>query len=148
MQPAPTESSQTATSIKPYPNTGTSIQHGQPDLQQQASGDLPRPDARVSPIDRSENKDAASTSTGGSSRGRQPNTSRISSRHNSSQESSPGSRIDEYERAQATDRKPSDGMIFQVIPNSKSTNLSIEEFPNGMLLIPDCACLLTSSQRF
>lgn len=147
MQPAPTEASQTATSVESSQTTTPSIQHGQPEFQQQTQSHLFHGDVRVSPIDRPDDTDAASTSSGGASRGRQPNTGRISSRNGSSQESSPGSRIDEYERAHATVRKPSDGMIFQVVPNSQSTNVSIQEFPNGMLLVALCLCLLTLLQR-
>lgn len=136
MQPAPTEASQTATSVEPPQTLTTSIQHGQPDFQQRTPGRLPREDAWVSSVDRRDDTDVASVSSGGGSRGRQPNARRISSRHASSQESSPGSRVDEYERAHATVRKPSDGMVFQVLPSSQSTNVPIQDFPNGMLLDP------------
>ena len=147
MQPAPTEASQTATSVESTHTTTPPIQHGQPESQQQTPSHLFHEDVGASAIDRPDDTDAASISSGGASRGRQPNTGRISSRNDSSQESSPGSRIDEYERAHATVRKPSGGMIFQVVPSARSTNVSIQEFPNGMLLVPLCVCLLTFLQR-
>ena len=134
MQSAPTEASQTATSVESSNNVSP-IHHGQPDLQHQASDSLPREDVGELPVDRPDDTDALSVSSGDTSRGRRSNTGRISSsRHGSSQESSPGSRIDEYERANATIRRPSNGMIFQVIRNSGDSNVSIQEFPNGTLL--------------
>ena len=135
MQPEPTEASQTATSVDQPAYSTLPIQHGHPDFQQWTPSNLPREGVRSDPIGRPDDTNAASVSSGAASRGRQPNTRRISSRHDSSQESSPGSRIDEYERAHATVRKPSNGMIFQVLPNTATTNVSIQEFPNGMTLI-------------
>ncbi|RMZ76361.1 hypothetical protein DV738_g4962, partial [Chaetothyriales sp. CBS 135597] len=72
--------------------------------------------------------------TGPESQARQP---RIVMRYpnESSQASSPGSRIDEYERAHGVVRKRSDGMIFQVVPNAAGTTsrISVEDFPNEVL---------------
>ncbi|EXJ84682.1 hypothetical protein A1O3_05352 [Capronia epimyces CBS 606.96] len=50
-------------------------------------------------------------------------------------EGSPGSRIDEYERAHAQLQKRSDGMLFQIIPSAKGKpqTISIEDFPNEVL---------------
>lgn len=124
MQPAPTEAFQNATSVETTQDSTTSSQHGLPDFQQPAPRSPPH-EAVGEP-----GNDAADPET---TRGRQPNAGRINLRNDSSQESSPGSRIDEYERANAVIRRPSDGMVFQVIPNAKGkpSNVSIQEFPNG-----------------
>ena len=147
MQSAPTEASQTATSVDQSSSSPAFTQHGLPDIPLQASDTLFREDVRVPRVDRLDDNDAASVSSGGTSRGRQSHARRISSRHTSSQESSPGSRIDEYERAYATICKPSDGMIFHVIPNSTTSNVSIQEFPNGLDLIYPLSQPLTYLKR-
>ena len=133
MQSAPTEASPTATSVETTRNFPSSNHHGLPDTHQSASEPSYLQEGAREPDNPAVDTDTASVSSGGATRGRQPNAGRISTRNDSSQESSPGSRIDEYERANARTRKPSDGMIFQVIPNSKggASNVSIQDFPNG-----------------
>jgi hypothetical protein len=134
MQPAPTEASQNVTSVQSPATPSSSSQHGLLLTQQQASdgdpllGSLREPSAVFE-----DNSDALSVSSGGTRRGRATNAGRLNSRDNSSQESSPGSRIDEYERANPRYRKPSDEMIFQIIPSDKNkhANVTVEAFPNG-----------------
>jgi hypothetical protein len=79
--------------------------------------------------------DSVSVSSRDTQRGRPSNAGRISSRNTSSQSGSPGTRIEEYEKANALRRKRSDGMIFQVIPSAKgkTQHVSIESLPNGTL---------------
>jgi hypothetical protein len=83
--------------------------------------------------------DNLSVSSGGTQRGRPSFTPRrLSSSHdNSSHEGSPGSRVEEYEKEHAQSRKPSDGMIFQIIPSAKDkvNGVSIESFPNGVFAL-------------
>ncbi|KIW12840.1 hypothetical protein PV08_08027 [Exophiala spinifera] len=83
----------------------------------------------------SDDIDSVSLSSGDTQRGRPFDAGRISSRNDSSDSSSPGSRIDEYEKAQASHRKPTRGLIFQVIPSpkDKTQSVSIESFPNEVL---------------
>ena len=132
MQSAPTEGSQTSTSVNHPQGPSSSTHHGLPDSHLQASGNPLREDAGEPPTNRPNNSLRMSVPSDDTSRGRQAHAGRLSKRQDSSQESTPGSRIDEYEKAHANVRKLSDGMIFQVIPNAKSTNVSIDEFPNGM----------------
>jgi hypothetical protein len=136
MQSAPTEASQTATSVDPSSDSSTSNQYGLSDSHQQASGTVLLEHASVPSIERSDDVEAASVTSRGSSRGRQPKSGRLGNRQDTSQDSSPGSRIDEYERAHTVTRIPSDGMIFQVISNSGTSRVSIQDFPNGIL--PRC----------
>lgn len=145
MQPAPTEASQTATSVHQFSHT-TSLHHGLSDSPEPAPGSLLPEDAGL-PSHQRDDPDTASVSSRATSRGRQLNAGRVSSRHGSSQDSSPGSRIDEYEKAHAIIRKPSDGMIFQVVPTSQISNVSIQEFPNGKPPSIHLHSLLTYSQR-
>jgi hypothetical protein len=134
MQPAPTEFSPTATSVD-FPNNPSHSHHGLPDVPASASGSVPSraEDAGLSPIPA--DTDAESVLSRATSRGRQPtaNAGRLS-RHDSSQDSSPGSRIDEYEKAHANTlpRRPSDDMIFQIVKSDKISNVFIQEFPNGI----------------
>ncbi|OAP57351.1 hypothetical protein AYL99_08089 [Fonsecaea erecta] len=136
MHPAPSEASQNATSVEqtqqlPSPST----QHGLPDIEHEASGGLLSTGSPREPTsDLEEPSDNVSIRSGGTQRGRSSNTRWISSRNSSSQ-GSPGSRIDEYERAHTQYRKPSDGIIFQVIPSAKDkdSRVSIENFPNEVL---------------
>lgn len=60
-------------------------------------------------------------------------TRRLSRQDTSSEERSPGSRIDAYERAHFSSRRPSDGMLFQVIPSTdnKVAQVSLLDLPNG-----------------
>ena len=135
MQSAPIENSPNATSVETSQDSHHSDHHGLPDPHQSASGSLPLQGGVGEPSHTAVDTDAASVSSAGTSRGRRPDAGRINNRKDSSQESSPGSRIDEYERANARIRKPSDGMVFQVVPNQngRASNVSIQEFPNGML---------------
>ena len=134
MQPAPPEASQNATSVDLSRLPSPLTQHGLSEIEQRASGgSLPWSSPRgSSSVPEADN---LSVSSGGTRRGRSANAGRISSRENSSQEGSPGSRIDEYERAHAPLRKRSDGVIFQIVPSEKGKiqTLSIESFPNGAM---------------
>jgi hypothetical protein len=83
--------------------------------------------------DLEDTSDNFSVSSGGTRRGRSADVGRLSRQHSSSQEGSPGSRIDDYERAFTKHRRTSDEMIFQVVPSArdKHSNVSIQSFPNG-----------------
>ena len=134
MQSAPTEASQTATSVDSSQDPSTSSHHGLQDPEQQASDGLSRQETVRAPHEPApDDADALSVSSGGTSRGRQLDARRISNRTDSSQESSPGSRIDEYERAHTKVYKQSHGMMFQVVPtkDGQIAGVSVEEFPNG-----------------
>jgi hypothetical protein len=133
MQPAPTQASQNATSVESSDNTTHVQQHGLPDARQPASGSPPPEDESREPGGPPTDPDAAPATGEEGIRGRQANVGRVNIRNDSSQETSPGSRVDEYERANAIPRRPSDGMIFQVVPNAqgKVSSISIQEFPNG-----------------
>ena len=128
MQSAPPEASQTANSVnisQESPNNQHGISenpetsHGRSDPRhvEEAAVDLP---------------DDASVASSATSRGRRSNLRRMSS-GNDSQESSPGSRIDAYERANAVQRRPSDSMVFQVIPSTGNPGTSVLDMPNGEL---------------
>ncbi|KAJ9602670.1 hypothetical protein H2200_012864 [Cladophialophora chaetospira] len=136
MHPAPPEIPQTATSVDQPQQTSPLTQHGLPHLQQPASGGtLPRSGLREPNLLLEETPDDVSVSSGGTRRGRSSNTGRLSRQHSSSQEGSPGSRIDEYERAFTKYRRPSDEMAFQIVPSAKDkpSQVSIEAFPNEVL---------------
>ena len=149
MQSAPNEILQNATTVEPFHDPSTSLQHGLPESDIQASGRLSEGD-RVPQAVPPDNSDASSVSSGGTSRGRQLRSGRLNSdATSSSHSSSPGSRIDEYERKHAKPRKRKDGMIFQVVQNKdKSSDVHIEEFPNGIeLCLTFVRDLLTTIQR-
>lgn len=134
MQSEPYEALQTATSEERSQNTESSLHHGQQEHQHAASGSIPHQDAASEPsAHHADNTDTLSMSSGDTTRGRQRNIGRIDNRNDSSQETSPGSRIDEYEKAHSTIRRQSDEILFQVIASRKggTINVSIEEFPNG-----------------
>lgn len=133
MQSAPSESSQNATSVDQPQFPSPPSQYGLPDILHDASGGFLRADSPRRSESVLEDTDAASVSSSGTQRGRSSNAGLRSSRDNSSQEGSPGSRIDEYEKAHAQPRKLSDGMIFQIVPSAKGKidTVSIETFPNG-----------------
>lgn len=142
MQSAPPEASQNATLIDQPSFPSPPTQHGFSDDQRQASGGTASTRSpRVSPST-VDDIDNVSISSAGTQRGRSTNAGRISSRDASSQDGSPGSRIDEYERAHVQSRKRSDGMVFQIIPSTKgkTASVTIESFPNGT------ATLLCTSQ--
>lgn len=126
MQSAPPEDSHTATSVA-NPQDPSDNQHGlsaNPNLvsddrsEQRHVSESPDP------------PDDASVASSATSRGRRSNLRRMSTR-NDSHETSPGSRVDAYERANAIPRRPSDGMVFQVIPSTGDSGTSILDMPNG-----------------
>lgn len=136
MHPDPTEASHNATSVDNQ-DSEPSLHHGLSEHQQQVSDGISSQDAvRAAPDPPSADEDFLPRSSRDTSRGRQYNAGRISNRGDSSQESSPGSRIDEYERAslKLKAKSPTEDMMFQVIPAAKGQagNVLIEEFPNGM----------------
>lgn len=134
MQSAPSETFQNATSVDQSQVSSPPSQYGLPDILHVASSGFLRENSPRVPDSVIEDTDAASVSSRGTQRGRSTNSRRISSRDNSSQEGSPGSRIDEYEKAHAQPRKLSDGMVFQIVPSAKGKidTVSIETFPNGL----------------
>ena len=136
MHPDPTEASHNATSVDNQ-DSEPSLHHGLSEYQQQVSDSISLQDAVRAPLDPpSADEDFLPRSSRDTSRGRRHNAGRISNRGDSSQESSRGSRIDEYERAdlQLKAKPPTENMMFQVIPAAKGQagNVLIEEFPNGM----------------
>jgi len=137
MQSAPSEISQNATLLDQPPVSSPSSQYGLQGTLHAASDDFLRENSPRVPGSAIDDTDTASVSSGGTQRGRSTNAGRIRSRDTSSQEGSPGSRIDEYEKAHAQPRKPSDGMIFQIVPSAKGKidTVSIETFPNGLFPI-------------
>ena len=144
MQPAPSEAPQHVTSADHSQYPPSTLQHGSPDNADQASGRArPGADDREPSPDLVD-ADAASIASNGSRRGRRAHAGWLSSRSNSSQEGSPGHRIEEYERAHKALRKPSIGVVFQVIPSAKDAQdkISVEEFPNGQnrLINRSCIC--------
>jgi len=133
MQPAPSEVFQNATLIEAPQSPSPSTQHGLPVNVLQASGGTLSPSSPGAPSSVSDDNDSISVASGETHRGRNSHVGRLSSRDDSSQGGSPGTRIDEYEKAHATQRKRSDGMIFQIVPmaKGKAQSISIESFPNG-----------------
>lgn len=135
MQSAPSEVFRAATSVD---NTSTNpssfSQHGLSTTDEQSSDGSPFANVigvPAAPIDDTDNASITSSST---RRGRRVDTGRIN-RTTSSEDSSPGSRIEAYEKADSTPRKLSDGMVFQIVPNASGTqnNISILDFPNGRM---------------
>lgn len=133
MQSAPPEDPSNATSGNTTQDTSSSFHDGLPTFSDETcSGQPPSgPVVAESPssIDAPDDASVASSST---SRGRAIGLGRMSTGHDS-QESSPGSRVDAYERANAIRRRPSDSMIFQVIPSSgqSASNSNMLDMPNG-----------------
>ncbi|RMD43794.1 hypothetical protein DV735_g1364, partial [Chaetothyriales sp. CBS 134920] len=135
MQPEPPEVPPFTTSLGAYQDPFQTRQYGiaarhEPDPGSPRLGHGPR-----EPGETTSDSDALSVSSSNATRGRQADTRGLSNRNESSQASSPGSRIDEYERAHGVVRRRSDGMIFQVIPSAVGTpsRISIEDFPNEVL---------------
>jgi hypothetical protein len=150
MLPAPPEASPYATSDDRSQLSLSPAQHGLPDTEQYASGGAllgSSPGASQSAVD---DTDSVSISSGGTRRGRSANAGRISSPEHSSQEGSPGSRIDEYERAHTKRGTRSDGVLFQIVPSTgdKVRAISIEEFPNGRMPERLSRPLTNNRQRF
>jgi hypothetical protein len=132
MQPAPNEASKTANTVGSSQDQSPDPHHGLQDVDEPASGHLSAGAGELRSTQPTDS-DALSVSSTSTSRGRQLDTRRLSGRGDSSHSSSPGSRIDDYERKHAKPRKRSDGMIFQVVPSKgKENGVAIEEFPNGM----------------
>lgn len=133
MQSAPSEVSQNATLVDQPQVSSPPSQYGLPDTLHTASGGFLRENGPWVPDSVVDDTDTASVSSGGTQRGRSTNAGRIRSRDAASQDGSPGSRIDEYEKAHAQPRKRSDGMVFQIVPSAKGKidTVSIETFPNG-----------------
>ncbi|RMZ90485.1 hypothetical protein DV736_g2265, partial [Chaetothyriales sp. CBS 134916] len=135
MQPVPTEAFPIATSVEAYQDRLPIRQHGIAEHHEPGPGSLRLNEGPREPGESTSDTDAVSVSSSSAPRGRQADAGRISHRKESSQASSPGSRIDEYEKAHGSVWKRSDGMIFQVVPNAKGTSsrVSIEDFPNEVL---------------
>ena len=132
MQSAPPEASQNATSVdsphtQPFPS-----QHGQPSTSEQASDRLRRGDIGE-PTLATDDADTVSNSSTSTGRGRRSDTGRLSGRTGSSNGGSPGSRIEEYEKAHQYGRKLSATMTFTVVADGKGKirSASIDKFPNG-----------------
>jgi len=139
MQPAPIEASLFATSEYRTPSPSSSQEHGLSNKPESASDQpLAQEDGRE-PSYPSNEADAASVASSDTRRGRKVDAGRISSRTNSSQDGSPGSRIEAYEKANSTKSKTSGPVEFHVVPSGKttSTGASIDGFPNGKI-----SCLL------
>ncbi|KAJ9501527.1 hypothetical protein H2202_003321 [Exophiala xenobiotica] len=135
MQPASFEVSQNATLVDQAQVPAPPTQHGEPVNDQPASVGTLYGSSPGMPSSIPDDTDSVSVSSRDTQRGRPSNAGRISSRNTSSQSGSPGTRIEEYEKANALRRKRSDGMIFQVIPSAKgkTQHVSIESFPNEVL---------------
>lgn len=141
MQSQPTEVSQNEPVDDHISQSISSAQHGiwtdvepssSPSLRRDAGEDSPHPGGSA---------DAVSVSSAGSGRGRKPNSRRLKSHDRSSEGSSPGSRIEEYERSHLPSPCLGDGVLFQVIPSVKDVKkrLSVDQFPNGKsLLVYQC----------
>jgi len=129
MQSAPPEISQTANPGNHPQDPSSANQHGLSTNTDLASDG--RPDERLvgepSHLDPSDDVSVASSAT---SRGRRSDLRRMSTGHESP-DSSPGSRVDAYERANAITRRPSDAMVFQVIPSTGNSSTSVLDMPNG-----------------
>lgn len=149
MQSARPEVSPNATLVDQPRNPSSSIQYGQPVNDRPASGGALHDSRPGVSLAVSDDLDSASVSSGDTQRGRPFNAGRINSRNDSSQSSSPGSRIDEYEKAQVSHRKRSKGLIFQVIPSpsDKTQIVSIESFPNGAARCFHSSAISNTMQR-
>lgn len=135
MQSAPSLTTQNAIPVDNPQNPPNTVQHGSSDNPDQASSRLPDVAGDGEPSTGPDDPDTISVASNHSRRGRRANAEWLSSRSSSSQEGSPGNRIEEYERAHKSLRKPPTGVIFQVVPSAgDATNrTSVEEFPNGEL---------------
>jgi hypothetical protein len=133
MQSAPPEIPQNATSSNRSHIPPTSIQHGSPQNPDEASSRLPDVADDGEPNARTDDADTISITSDRSRRGRGADAEWLSSRSGSSHEGSPGYRIEEYERAHKSIRKPATGVMFKIIPSTRDTTnrISIEAFPNG-----------------
>jgi hypothetical protein len=151
MQSAPTDISQNATSVESSHDNTSPSQHGLPLHSHLASDRLSgdREPHHSVPPDTSDTVSISSRSTT-TSRGRDRLTRRLSERTESSNaSSSPGSRIDEYERKHARRSKKKDGLVFQVVPVKSNSDggVAIEEFPNGIVDHFWCIITANTSQR-
>lgn len=136
MQPRPTEFPQKEPADNPSSQSTSSAQHGlQNDLQPCPSPSLRREAGEGFP-QQGHDADAVSVCSGGSERGRKANVRRLNSNDRSSQGSSPGNRIDDYERSHRSSPRSGGGLSFQVIPSLKNAKerSSVDQFPNGKLI--------------
>ena len=148
MQSAPSEASQNATSVEQSPNHAVTLQHGVSERSEPASGHLLSGDDRESHNVPDEG-DTASVSSSSTHRGRRLDAGRLSSHSSSSQESSPGSRIDEYERSNQYGRRIKKPMAFKIVPSvgKEFGSISLDKFPNGQLRNKRAGFKLTVRQR-
>lgn len=144
MHIAPPEAFQTASSEQSSQNQTSHNQHGTKFVDEQASDS--HHDGRLvgEPIARSDTPDNLSVASSTTSRGRRSDPGRLSTNRQNSNESSPGSRIDAYERANAIPRRPSDGVVFQLVPSGKdSSDTTVLDLPNGKRAVGQEKDLLT-----
>ncbi|KAK5079165.1 hypothetical protein LTR64_002415 [Lithohypha guttulata] len=132
MQSAPHQDPPNATSTNTHPSYSTN-QHGL-STTDQFSDSRSQESAVREPTSIDDTPDDASVVSSATSRGRRANLHRVSTGRDS-QESSPGSRIDAYEKANTIPRRPSDGMIFQLVPSSgqPGSGVSLLDVPNEVL---------------
>lgn len=141
MHIAPPEPSQTASTVTPSQRQTQTSQHGLHSAHHHISDS--RHDDRLvgeqqPALDLADDASVASSTTG---RGRRAYAGRMSLERQDSNDSSPGGRIDAYERANAIPRRPSDGMVFQVVPSTNtSSDVTVLDLPNGR-----CGGLSTST---
>lgn len=131
MQSAPPEDLPNATSGTTEHTTIPSSQHGLSSESDQTYDGRPSGSSVTESSSAIDTADDASVASSSTSRGRRAGLRRMST--HDSQESSPGSRIDAYERANAIRRRPSDGLIFQIVPSSgqPGSGSNMLDMPNG-----------------
>lgn len=133
MQSAPPEILQTATTPGILRDNHPSTQDGFYSDRDTGSGGRSTGDLASETHSGAQTSDDVSVVSSTTSRSGRTYTRRLSRQDTSSEERSPGSRIDAYERAHFGSRRPSDGMLFQVIPstNHKDAQVSLLDLPNG-----------------
>ena len=133
MQSAHPEISQNATSVDLSHSTDTLRQHGLPTNNQQTSDHFGSSGNVADVVTILDDGDTVSVTSSATSRGRRANDHWMNSRDGSSQERSPGSRIEAYEQANVIPRKPSHEMLFQIIPSTSKAQprVSVVDLPNG-----------------
>lgn len=148
MHIAPPEASQTAPSVTSPQDSTSSSQHGLHSLHDHVS-DSPHDERLVRDHQPAPDlSDDASVASSTTSRGRRSDARRVNVFRQDSDDSSPGGRIDAYERANAIPRRPSDGMIFQVVPSGQnSSDVTVLDLPNGEITSDPFSPMLTSRQR-
>ena len=133
MQPAPLAALQNTISEDRSTSSSTLQEYGLQCISEPAPDrTLANGDGRE-PTSPPDGADIASVASDGARRGRRLNAGRISSQPTSSQEGSPGSRIEAYEKANAIKPKMSGPLGFQVISsgNARNNESTIDNFPNG-----------------